>query len=113
VRRQEEDAAEAAAAARFWFELADRWDGKGKIEREDARWARDLGASIARTGRLQLDGPYSLRTLRRLVGAQDLVAELVPVVVRHLRDAGATWEQIGGELGITGEGARKRYGGAS
>lgn len=41
---------------------------------------------------------------------RDLVRELVRCAVIADREAGATWEEIGGHLGLTADAARHRYG---
>jgi len=47
---------------------------------------------------------------RRVVGGLD---EEIEVAVEHLRVDGASWVQIGRALGISRQGARQRFGGAS
>lgn len=117
LRRQQTDAAEAHELARVWSDLATEWAGpqRGRTadQAADAEWAREMARAVYRQGELVELGPVSLRRLSRLVRVRADIDRRIAASVDRLRDAGATWQQIAAELGISTEGARKRYGGAA
>lgn len=116
LRRAAEDAAAAQDAAEFWYDMAAEWAGpqRGRtVERgSDAAWALEVARAAQRGADILGEGPASLRDLGRLVRARALADDAIARAVGRLRVLGATWEQIAGELGVTAEGARKRYRGA-
>jgi len=55
----------------------------------------------------------ALSALRHLHRGAQLWDQQIAHVVKLVRAQGASWAQIGAELGISGEGARRRYGDGS
>lgn len=107
ARRLAEDAREAQSAAALWSDIAERLHG------DDREWAERMAAAAQTYGDLVADGPISLPALGRYASARKALDERIGELVGSLRALGASWERIGAQLGMTGEGARKRYGGAS
>lgn len=52
----------------------------------------------------------SLTVLAETQALQEVTAARVRLTVAHARRRGYTWEQIGAALGVTRQGAQKRYG---
>lgn len=50
-----------------------------------------------------------LMALRRAAYRRALIERELVEMVRHAREAGASWSRIGRELGTSGEAARQRY----
>jgi len=59
---------------------------------------------------LERDRWESLRDLNVAVRQRDQAQERVDRHARAARAAGASWAQIGSWVGLTGEGARRKYG---
>lgn len=54
-------------------------------------------------------GEPTLMRLRRTAYRRALIERELVEMVRHAREAGASWSRIGNELGTSGEAARQRY----
>ena len=54
-------------------------------------------------------GEPALMALRRAAYRRALIERELVEMVRHAREAGASWSKIGKELGTSGEAARQRY----
>lgn len=54
-------------------------------------------------------GEPTLTALRRAAYRRALIERELVEMVRHAREAGASWSKIGKELGTSGEAARQRY----
>lgn len=112
ARRRQEDAAEAADAARFWEELAGSWSASRAPEDQvDAEWALKIARAAGRQATLLETGPASLVYLRRLVRVRGEVDRAIAALVGRLRDRGERWESIADALGVSRQAATKRYGG--
>lgn len=75
----------------------------------DPLWA---AVEVAAVAHLQ-DGTPLDQALACLAGIADVLAalaELETQVVSAARTHGATWDEIGGEAGMTKQGARKKWG---
>lgn len=81
--------------------------GAGVTPPERARRAPEVGLTAQQ---LAVSRAKSLGKLQRLALARAAAESAVEAQVLVARGRGATWAQIGTALGVTTEGARKRYG---
>lgn len=56
------------------------------------------------------EAQFILSGVQRMAGQMSELERHLEVHVHELRDLGASWDLIGWSLGLTGEGARRRYG---
>lgn len=86
-----------------------RGDGVvGRVGDPDVVWRASARVTVALA---HLEELAAARTQARRV--VDGIDEEVEVAVAHLRVDGASWAQVGRALGISWQGARQRFGGAS
>ncbi|MBV8162498.1 MAG: EAL domain-containing protein [Acidimicrobiia bacterium] len=101
----------AAADTRSAVQSAD-----GEADTDGARGerrdlARALPAPLKTSGSQKLPArSHALERLRAAVNTADLARSGIDDAVGLSRKAGVTWDEIAGVLGITRQGARKRYG---
>jgi hypothetical protein len=82
--------------------------GRGDQEdRDTAAWLREL-ANQMYGGAAALPIPDT-RSLERAARLAAFVEQKISAMVVDLRDQAVSWQRIGYALGITAEGARKRY----
>jgi hypothetical protein len=88
-------------------EAADIARGGDQEDRDTAAWLREL-ANQMYGGAAALPIPDT-RTLERAARLAALIEQKISAMVVDLRAQGVGWQRIGYALGITADGARKRY----
>ena len=86
--------------------------GAVRIQRVRAADGR-LSAAVVPTafGRLGGEAVEVVRDLQRVGAAMAALQVEARELVAEARELGVSWDLLGWSLGVTGEGARKRYGG--
>lgn len=69
------------------------------------------GIAAAVLGRVEADEPGSLALVGRAARAERITGDLLQQAVDSARAGGATWQDVGDELGMSRQAAHKRFGG--